>query len=114
MKKVIMQRLLNRSGESLIETITAVLIAALAILMLANSVASSRRVITQSEETMTGYYDNNNRLSQHDNPDTEGRVCIKEGNGSVKLTPVWNESGESICCYVNDELGKTVLSYSLK
>ena len=51
-----MKKLRSRAGETLTETLVALLISALALLMLAGAVTSATRVITRSKDKMTQYY----------------------------------------------------------
>ena len=51
-----MKKLRSCAGESLTETLVALLISALALLMLAGAVTSATRVITRSKDKMTQYY----------------------------------------------------------
>ena len=51
-----MKKLRSRAGETLTETLVALLISALALLMLAGAVTSATRVITRSKDKMTEYY----------------------------------------------------------
>ncbi len=55
-------KLKSTSGESIAETLVAVLIAALALLMLAGSVNTSSNLITQSQSKLEDYYSKNNTL----------------------------------------------------
>jgi Tfp pilus assembly protein PilV len=51
-----MKKLRSRAGETLTETLVALLISVLALLMLAGAVTSATRVITRSKDKMTQYY----------------------------------------------------------
>ncbi len=55
-------KLKSTSGESIAETLVAVLIAAFALLMLAGSVNTSSNLITQSQSKLEEYYSENNDL----------------------------------------------------
>lgn len=60
-----MKKLRSTSGESIAETLVAVLIAALALLMLAGTVNSSSRIITKSQTNMEKYYQVYNSLADY-------------------------------------------------
>ena len=51
-----MRKLRSRSGESLTETLVALLISCLALLMLAGAVSAATRVVLRSRDRMTEYY----------------------------------------------------------
>ena len=52
-------------GESIAETLVAVLIAAFALLMLAGTINTATRIITNSQNKLEDYYDANNKLVDH-------------------------------------------------
>ena len=51
-----MKKLRSRVGETLTETLVALLISSLALLMLAGAVTSATRVVTRSKDKMNEYY----------------------------------------------------------
>ena len=51
-----MKKLRSRAGESLSETLVALLISSLALVMLAGAVTAATRVVTRSKDKMTEYY----------------------------------------------------------
>jgi len=62
MKTKIVNKLGSRSGESISETLVALLISALALVMLAGVIASSARIVTKSRDSMKTYYNNCNQM----------------------------------------------------
>ena len=58
----IMNKLGSSSGESISETLVALLISALALVMLAGVIATSSRIVRKSRESMESYYDNCNEM----------------------------------------------------
>lgn len=80
----IRNKLGSSSGESISETLVALLISALALVMLAGVIAASSRIVTRSRESMSTYYDNCNemvRMSAGSGSSTgSGRVAIS-GDG---------------------------------
>ena len=56
MKRKIIARLRGRAGESIGETLVALLIGSLALLMLAGAVSSAGRVVNTSKTAMEDYY----------------------------------------------------------
>jgi len=55
MKKTL-KKLRSRAGESIGETLIALLISALALLMLAGAVSSASRIVTRNKTAMEDYY----------------------------------------------------------
>ena len=62
MKMKIVNKLGSRSGESISETLVALLISALALVMLAGVIATSSRIVTKSRASMGRYYNNCNDM----------------------------------------------------
>lgn len=63
MKERMLAKLRSRSGESIAETLLALLVSALAMMMLAGAVSSAAKVITQSNLQMARYYKQDNALA---------------------------------------------------
>ena len=61
--KKLRKKLKSRSGETLTETLVALLIAALALTMLAGAIAASSNVINKSRERLDQYYTENETSS---------------------------------------------------
>lgn len=62
MKQRIIKKLASRAGESIGETLVALLISALALMMLAGAVSAGMRVVTNSKDKMDVYYKVNNAV----------------------------------------------------
>lgn len=60
--KQIRKKLQSRIGESLAETLVAVLVIALALTMLAGMITATANMVTRSKETMNTYYEANTKL----------------------------------------------------
>ncbi len=56
MMRDIKNKLRSRAGESIGETLVALLIAALALLMLAGAVSSASKIVTRNKAAMEEYY----------------------------------------------------------
>ena len=63
MNRRIRKKLHSRSGETIAETLIALLISALALVMLAGAISAGTRIILQSENTIQAYYQENNKLA---------------------------------------------------
>ena len=62
MKRRIMGRLGSRRGESITETLVALLISSLALVMLAGAIGKAATIVKNSETQMTRYYEGLNQL----------------------------------------------------
>ena len=63
MKNIVFNKLKSTSGESIAETLVAVLISAFALLMLAGTVNTASNLITGSQNNLEEYYESNNTLA---------------------------------------------------
>ncbi len=93
------KKLKSRSGESIAETLVAVLIAALALLMLAGTINSSSNMITKSSSALDAYYQANNAVENRTDSAGSSTVTVSDG-GTAWITC-------SADIYENDELGST-------
>ena len=106
MKKPILKKITNSSGESIAETLVALLIAALALVMLASMISSTTSIVTQSKATMKSYYDNNNLIAKQETTGNPATITLAP-NGATGDSKQY-----SVSVYVNNTLGNTpVVSY---
>ncbi len=103
-----MKKLNSRRGESIAETLVALLLSALALVMLAAAITSSTRVITASREKLKAYYD--------DNEQSNGVVKMLSAEGSTTISITSSDDlptqSYTVACFVNDEFSQTpVISY---
>ena len=97
----------SRIGETISETLVALLIASLALLMLAGAVTTATRVVTQSNDKMTDYYNKNSALADH--TALQGNVSI-----SIKDEETFALETTNIPCYINNSFnGTNVISYAI-
>jgi hypothetical protein len=96
------KKLNSRSGESLTETLVALLISALALVMLAGAITASMRVITRSREKLDEYYNAN-----------ESVVAGGTQPGKVSISVAGIQSKDyDVYFSTNDEFSNTpVISY---
>ena len=83
MEKLLIRKLRSTSGESIAETLVAVLIAAFALLMLAGTINSASNIIMTSKTTLDSYYMINNNLEKQSNAG-ESNYSV-DNNGSITL-----------------------------
>ena len=99
------RKLRSRRGESLTEVLVATLIAAVALTMLASMVTTGSRLVSQSRDRLTEYYEAGNALAAQeplaeDPPTIE--LLVKNGNAQVRLKA--GETGLEAYVFVNDTL----------
>ena len=106
-------KLKQKKGETLTETLVALLIGSLALVLLASMVTSSTKIITTSEMQLIQYYEQNNRLEARASGDENAiasACCVDGTETTVRLVP--GRDSVSIKCYVNQKANKTsVISY---
>lgn len=107
MKKAIMKKLRSRSGETLAETLVALLIAAVALVMLASMISSTTGIVTQSKETIETYYAANNTVAEQGGASTSGSVTIAGDNIDSQSYEVSYDINSTFS-------GTPVISYSYK
>lgn len=106
-------KILSQAGESIGETLVALLIAALALVMLAGAMSSSSGVILKSRDKLDDYYtaneEDNGVIKMTSGGSTaEKRITITDTTGNISL------QSYKVSYYKNDEFGKkTVVAYKL-
>jgi len=108
------KKLRQSRGESIAETLVALLIAAVALVMLASMITSSTRLIERSENDLNAYYTANNALSAQSGTGTAGTVSITDSaDNAVKLSDS-DDGTVDVYYYINDKVGSgDVVSYRL-
>ena len=106
MKQKVLKKLSDQAGETIAETLVALLIASLALMMLAGAVSSAMNVVTRSKNAMDEYYaDNNGIVAREDR--------LKSGTLTISLSGL-RSSSENIPVeyWKNDKLsGTPVVAY---
>lgn len=112
MRKYVIIKLKSTSGESIAETLVAVLIAAFALLMLAGTINSASNLITKSKTKLNAYYEKNNALSAEDTSVQDETNIELEFASNGAGAPSWITS--RVNTYKNDEFsGNPVIAYGL-
>ena len=101
----------NKNGETLIETLAAVLVSSLAMLVLATMILTSSKMTDNSSKQLDKYYAANNTLGAGGDTETKGTVSLKDEDGDpLAFGP--EDVTVAVDCYENAEAGKVpVLSY---
>ena len=114
MKKQLKAKLRSRSGETIAETLIALLISALALVMLAGAVDAAARIIMKSEAKMQAYYQANNDLAEPGEGGTDASISFYNAdNKPVKLDPTGSDDGIPVQYKKNDIItaAKPVVAY---
>ena len=110
-KRQIRAKLHSQAGESIGETLIALLISALALVMLAGAISSAANVITRSNTQMSKYYQGDNDLAEHTTT-KKGPITITMTDTTDKTLTQTTVEG-TYKYYMNDVFGNTlVVSYS--
>ena len=87
MNKKWLAKLRDRSGESIGETLVALLVSSLALVMLAGAISSAHSLITRSDAKMTEYYQNDNALAERRGAQTAEVTISEDSTEEDALTP---------------------------
>lgn len=102
MKKSWMAKLREKAGESIGETLVALLISSLALLMLAGAISAASQVITRSKDKVDKYYEEDGNLVKLISGDT---ITINIFNDDVS-------QDFPRVCYINKEFASNpVVAY---
>lgn len=110
MKRKIILKLRSSNGESLTETLVALLIAAIALVMLASMISSTTRIVTQSKTKMTEYYKANKTVAAQTGEGTDDASVTITDDASDTI----NGQQYSVTAYLNQSFSSTpIASYRL-
>ena len=111
MKKKIKARVRSQAGETIAETLVALLISSLALLMLAGAVSAAVRMVLRSKNKLEAYYVQDENVAAHKTAAGTMTVTLtEESDGLSETIGPFTYTGNY---YQNDELGRiTVISYS--
>ena len=109
MKKQLQKKLRGKAGETLTETLVALLIASLALVMLAGAISSASGVVTKSRDKLGAYYAANeasNGLVKRESGGNPGSITLSDP-GSANPGKQYD-----ITYYENEEFSNTpVIAY---
>jgi competence protein ComGC len=80
--KKILQKIHSQSGESLIETLVAMLVVSLGVIMLVTMVNASKKMLEGSDEYNKIYQDSHNELVKRQVGSVEGTVSFQLNQGT--------------------------------
>ena len=108
---MIKNKLRSRAGESISETLIALLISALAIVMLAGAITAASSIVKKSRETLNSYYQENEKMAAVTDAWVPDSVTITED--ADKQDPA--EFEIPVKSYTNETFsGNTVEAYVLE
>ncbi len=109
-----MKKLKNRKGESLAETLIALLIAALGIVLLAGMIAGAFRIITRSKAAAEEYTAAENLIIAQGDGGVSGTVTINSAGSAVKLSDESTSANIGVVYYISSETsGNPAISYKV-
>ena len=104
-------KLKSNSGESLTETLVALLIAALAVAMLAGAVAAASSMVLKTRDKLDSYYNQNDKVVQMVEGGADATVTITDKSSGTSTTVAKN----NVLYYRNDVFKKNpVVAYKVK
>lgn len=112
MKVSINNKLRSTAGESISETLVALLISALALVMLAGAISAASRIVMKSRSKLETYYDKNETLVNLSAGSNAGSVTITEPPAPGAIADDDDTESIPIVYYENDAFSKNkVIAY---
>lgn len=104
----IQTKLASNKGETLAETLVAVLISAVGLLLLSGMIMAATRIVDSGQQKMKTYYDGMTVMEQKSTPATEENHLI------VKFVSTGLSAEKNISIKVYSDEGSSLVSYSKK
>ena len=110
----------DQRGETITEVLVAMVIAGLALLMLATTIATSSNIVRNSRESMESYYSMGNQLAAYEASDdtitTSPLTMTLSNDLGFAIQPTGAGAGSaiksiSVTAYAGEDAGNTVVSY---
>ena len=103
------RKIRQQSGETIAETLVALLISSIALMMLASMISATANLVTKSETKMGEYYTENAKLENSETSAKTLTISItSEGEDGIRL----NMTVEDVPYQTNSVFNKTVVAYS--
>lgn len=103
------RKIRQQSGETIAETLVALLISSIALMMLASMISATVNLVTKSETKMGDYYTENAKLENSETSVEKLTITIKPDSDSDS---VLNMRVEDVPYQTNSIFSKTVVAYS--
>ena len=112
MMEKIARKLRGKTGESIGETLIALLISSLALLMLAGAVSSAGTIVQKSKTVFNDYYTKNNAVADQTTP--EGTLNVTFSPASAESELPFKPASPEVNYYINDKYNQyQVVSYKM-
>jgi hypothetical protein len=98
-------KLRSKAGETISETLIALLISALALVMLAGAVSAARHMIDNSRLKFGQYYAANETITKMDGNADAGTKKMTVAEGNKEITSI------DVVTYTNDVMKQPVITY---
>ena len=96
-----MKKLRSKAGETLTETLVALLIGTLSLAMLASMIGSTAKIITKTQGVLTDYYAATAQLAslelEKDNTDEKNLVTVTDGEAVINFEDSKHSGGFVLC-----------------
>ena len=115
-KGKILRKLRDTRGESIAETLVALLISSLALMMLAGAISAATRVITLSKKKMAEYYSKDTVVAeQTGSPSNPITLTLSESSGGTDLVMTFNVNSFWNNTFSDGKFSdRSVVSYAVK
>ena len=117
-ESLIKRKISNQRGETIAETLVALLISAVALVMLASMISSSSSMITRARDRLSAYYDNIELMNRESNSAADeyikgsSNLSVQDLDSSASEKIVFEESKIPVNYYGNTAFSKTqVVTY---
>ena len=110
LKRTVRNKVRNNDGESLSETLVALLIAALALAMLAGAITAASHMVTESRDKLGSYYSAKESVEKRETPDGGSQNAQITSGGSAVQN---NIPIKTYTIQASDAFGKTIVAYEV-
>ncbi len=102
-----LKKLKNRAGETISETLVALLIASLALVMLASMISSTVNLVSTSKTKMNAYYQDLSGLENLSGADSTATITIRPSSAIETFSTI----SETIKYETTEAFSETVVAY---
>lgn len=111
--KRIVKKIKNNKGESIAETLIALLVSALGIMLLAGMIQTSSKLITNSNDRISKYVEQENAIVEYSGTPTSGTISLSPSNNLTAAVKINSEESSSVSVdyYVMEYGGKNIIVF---
>ena len=92
-----MKKLRSKAGETLTETLVALLIGTLSLAMLASMIGSTAKIITKTQGVLTDYYAATAQLASREKSSENYFVTVTDGEAAINFEDSKHSGGFVLC-----------------